>query len=147
MVVKPLRQLFFALASGQRPWPLYLHGDIGHGKTRAVLAFCDRVVTARYWSVDSLMDAIVCREAPWHGWQTDLAVLDELGLPRAGNAAEFDYSAVKQFLDWRECRPAIYVSNLAPTGIYRLYDDRLESRVTSGTVYRLLDRDRRKRGE
>lgn len=148
MVAKPLRRLFVDLAMGKKPWPLYLHGPVGHGKTRAALAFCDRTAYARYWSVDDLMDVIISREPPWSGWsclQTSLAVLDELGLPRPGNAAEFDYSAVKQFADWRECRAVIYISNHNPAALMRLYDLRLQSRLIAGTVYELVDRDRRKR--
>ena len=145
MVVEPLRRLFVELAIGRKPWPLYLYGPIGHGKTRAVLAFCDRVAYSRYWTVDDVMDGIVFREPPWRSFRTDLAILDELGLPRPGNAADFDYSAVKQFTDWRECRPVIYLSNHGPEEIERIYDERLQSRLTSGTVYELVDRDRRRR--
>ncbi|KKM63048.1 hypothetical protein LCGC14_1515430, partial [marine sediment metagenome] len=58
---------------------------------------------------------------------------------------DFDYSAVKQFTDWRECRPVIYLSNHGPEEIERIYDERLQSRLTSGTVYELVDRDRRRR--
>lgn len=145
MVVEPLRRVLIELAVGRRPWPLYLHGPVGHGKTRAVLAFCDRVAYARYWTVDGVMSDIIARDPPWGTLRTDLAVLDELGLPRPGNAAEFDYSAVKQFCDWRECRPAIYLSNHNSDEIWRLYDPRVQSRLTSGTVYDLVDRDRRVR--
>lgn len=145
-VAKSLRQVLFDLACGRKPWPLYLWGPVQFGKTRAVLAFCDRTRHARYWTVGNVMDDMAMGRAPWYGFQTDLAVLDELGLPRIGEKGrDFDYGAVMEFYDWRECRPAIYVSNHSPKDIARLYDERIQQRLTKGTVYELVDRYRRRR--
>lgn len=37
-----LRSVLTALADGRLPWPLYLHGDVGTGKTAAGLALLDQ---------------------------------------------------------------------------------------------------------
>jgi hypothetical protein len=153
MVQPSLRQVFLNLAVAKLRWPLYLWGPVGSGKTRAALAFCDLIVHSLYWTVDEVMDSIIGRRPPWHDSGVELAVLDELGQPRPGNADEFDYSTVKQFLDWRESRPAVYITNLAPDkqsadgepSILDHYDRRIASRLTSGTVHKLVDRDRRRR--
>lgn len=147
MVGIPLRRLLFDLASAKAPWPLYLWGSIGCGKTRAALAFCDRIVKSAYWTVDQLLDLTrigAWSPQEWH--RPKLAVLDELGKPRAGAGKDFDYSVVSRFVDWRESLPAIYISNHSPAAIAKtLYDTRLESRLTSGTVYELRAHDRRRR--
>lgn len=152
-LVQPgLKEAFIALASGSVRWPFYLWGAVGTGKSRAALAFCDRIQHSYYLTVDEVMDHIVGHSPPGeYNWRHEerrtasLVVLDELGLPRSGGGRDFDYSAVKQFVDWRECRAAIYISNHSPEKIGKLYDTRMESRLTSGTVFELRDRDRRRR--
>lgn len=146
MIQPALRAVLNDLACAEKPWPLYLHGSVGHGKTRAVLAFHDRIDRAHYWTMDGLMDGVKT-EPPWNIWwggPLELAILDEVGQPRPTDAArDYDYSCLKQFLDWRECRPAIYVSNHPLETIEKLYDTRIKSRLGAGTVYELKDHDRR----
>lgn len=145
LVKRDLRIVFWDLALGGRPWPLYLHGLEGRGKTRAVLAFCDLVATARYWTVDRAMESVAAGKAPWFRSGVELAVLDELGLPRVGGGKDFDYQVVKRFLDWREGRPAIFISNQLPDQIGGMYCPRVASRLSSGSQFQLVDRDRRLR--
>ena len=144
LVAPALQKVLIELARAERRWPLYLHGAVGVGKTRAALAFCDKVVRPGYWAVDDVMNGICSGCPPW-SFAYSLTVLDELGLPRPGKGREFDYSAVKEFCDWRECRPAIYICNHHPDAILELYDRRILSRLTSGTVFELQGPDRRLR--
>jgi hypothetical protein len=149
LVAPEIHQLLADLAMGRRRWPLYLWGLEGRGKTRAALAICDRIEGGCYWTVNDVMDSFRRDDCPWHRWGVKLAVLDELGLPRSKEGSLFDYSVVKSFLDWREGRPAIYVSNLRPLPegnkphIGQLYCPRIASRLNSGTEFRLMGKDRR----
>jgi len=137
-----LQTVLDRLLAGTAPWPLYLWGPIGTGKTRAALCACDRVDGGRYWTVSGVMDQMQDRCAPWYRLNDPaLAVLDELGAHRA---RDFEFDAVKEFLDWREDQPAIYISNHPPAKMREAYDDRIESRLQSGTVFELSGRDRRR---
>ena len=144
LVAPSLRKVFCELAHKKKPWPLYLHGAAGHGKTAAVLALCDHVAAARYWSLDELM-GIVADNPPWEYWEVHLAVLDEVGAVRTGKGRDLDYEILKRFYEWRQDRPTIYIGNQALTQIRELYDARIFSRLSSGTQYQLVDRDRRLR--
>lgn len=144
LVHPPLRTRLDDLATGRGKWPLYLWGDVGRGKTRAVMAFCDRIHFARYWTVRNLQSGMLEGTPPWD-WYTGnphLAILDELGMhdvPR-----DFEYDAVKLFADWREDKPTIFISNHHPDRMVDLYDRRIESRVTCGSEFELPGQDRRK---
>ncbi len=144
-----LPELFRQLAMGELPWPLYLHGGVGSGKTFGALCFCDIAVFGRYATVPETCDKIMGKrggEPMWDRLKTpDLAVLDELGSRERVN--ELDYQAVKTFADWREgCGnlPTIYVSNHPPDTIRALYDKRIGSRLLQGTTFFLDVPDRRK---
>lgn len=135
------------LVAGDLPWPLYLHGRVGCGKTRAVLALTDSVTAARFWTLSRLMDGVVACTAPWHGvwgWPQgpQLAVVDEIGLS-LHEAGKLEYDALMAFAEWREDLPAIYISNHEPEMVEKLYCERIESRLLCGTVHELFDVDRR----
>ena len=150
LVDSGLLDVFRALVSGRAPWPLYLFGLTGAGKTMAALCLCDVAQTAAYWAVEELCD-FVMRENPAEVQgefqqiaEKGLAVLDELG--QRATVGDLRYSAVKKFADARELhagRVAVYISNLAPKAFAGLYDDRICSRVLGGTRYELKGRDRR----
>jgi len=110
---------FRKLAAGKAPWPLYLHGPVGTGKTMAALALCDFADSAAYYTVDGLCSLIVAGspEAVAEEWSQmegkALVVLDEIG--EREKVGDLHYSAVKQMLDTRDLhaeRIAIYISNL-----------------------------------
>lgn len=69
-------------------------------------------------------------------WKTirdsNLVVLDELG--SRNRVSDHHYETVKRVMDICEEKPAIYVSNLSPREIARVYDDRVASRCTAGTI-------------
>lgn len=135
------------LVAGDLPWPFFLHGPVGCGKTRAILALTDLVTDARFWTLSELMDGVTGRRlAPWSGlwWRNgpQLAVVDEFGLS-PGEAGKLDYDALLAFAEWREDRPAIYISNHDPETLEKLYDERIYSRLMCGTHHKLVDVDRR----
>ena len=91
-----LRTAVNALVTGRRPWPLFLHGPAGTGKTRAMLCLCDRVPAGLYSTVAELCErrigamrgelwysgpngARVWEGDIWRAWSAaPLVVLDEL---------------------------------------------------------------------
>ncbi len=150
MVAKPLLETLRGLATGKLRWPLYLHGLSGAGKTAASLALCDFTESACYSTADDLADFIMANsagdvQAEWERIAgKHLSVLDEIG--ERQTIGDLAYRTVKKFADIREGRAgrvAIYVSNLNPSELQELFDDRVASRMLCGTVFELTDKDRR----
>ena len=148
-----LMALFRKLVSGQEPWPLFLHGPSGGGKTLASLCLCDIADTATYATVEELADLTMRGEpaAVDHRWQAiatkRLAVLDELGC--RSRIPDLHYSVTKKFADERELRAgrvSIFISNVKPKIIQDLYDDRIAGRVLCGTRFELDAKNRRATG-
>jgi len=129
-------------------WPLYLYGPTGIGKTCAALWLVDQVPTSAYLMTDKLVDevyrqdSIVWQMAP--EWL--LLVVDEIGSrskEEDGYSWQREKAAVKRMADIREHLPTIWISNKPPEDVRKLYDDRIYSRLCSGTVIRMEGRDRR----
>lgn len=144
-----LVDVFRRLVAGEAPWPLLLHGAVGTGKTRAALCLADFADTAAYHSVDSLADFTMQREsgevaAEWERLAGKaLVILDELAQRRTN---DLTYSVVKRMLDEREFNAGnvgVYVTNLEPAALADVFDDRIFSRLTAGTVFHLDGPDRR----
>jgi hypothetical protein len=134
---------FGELISGAKKWPLLLHGPAGTGKSSAALTLCDVAATAMFTTVDELATKVMHEDAdPWE-WigSKDLAVLDELGC--RATVGDLHYSVVKAFCDAREHLPTIYVTNVMPRDLEKIYDERIFSRVASGTWFHLDGPDRR----
>lgn len=162
--IKPaLRSVIRKLTKGEIDWPLYLFGDVGVGKTCAALVLCDMAKSAWYMTADALVDTMV---QTWHDDPVafrrleaiaahPVAVLDELGTHQpkivatnGDTATELHCKAVKDFYERRErvCQSGtIYVSNVEPEHLSQVYDDRIASRLLSGTHHWLKDKDRRQR--
>ncbi|HWB14487.1 MAG TPA: AAA family ATPase [Pirellulales bacterium] len=145
-----LVNLMRRLVEGKAPWPLYLHGQTGTGKTAAALALCDITVSAAYFVMDTLCSLILAAgpadvRNTWGDIEAkELVVLDELGTRQ--EVGDLHYATLKRVADAREVhagRRAIYVSNLSPEEFCKVYDDRIKSRVLCGSKFELDGRDRR----
>lgn len=145
-----LQGVLRALAAGTARWPLYLHGGVGTGKTRAALCLCDYARSAAFYSHEqicgitmrgaddakSILRQQLCRCA--------LFIVDEIG--ERTEAGDLLHTTLKGILDDREShqrRRGIFISNVSPDGIRQLFDRRVTSRLLSGTVFELRGRDRR----
>lgn len=151
-----LTQQLRELTEGSAPWPLFLHGPAGIGKTCAALSLLDYVAVKNsfaYLEASRFVRQITkyrfgdTRDAYKEGrmWELigkcELSVLDELGTRNAVTDAH--YEIVRNYIDLRGHRPTIYISNQSPAGIVATYDDRIASRLCSGTVFHLEGKDRR----
>lgn len=156
-VAGPLRKIINDLASGSADWPLFLCGETGTGKTCAGLCVIDhyggwyttlqelnelRLRVDRgeeYWSGPH-GDRVTIVEL-WDMWGlANVTVLDELGIR---TPTEPQYETLKRAIDLRENRPAIFISNLSVGDMSNVYDDRIVSRLSAGTVPPPLVGDRR----
>ena len=142
-----LRGVIRDLISGKSRWPLYLWGDVGVGKTAAALCMCDHVPDSWYATAKRLVANMLTRNDYLDIKSMSdkrFAVLDELGA-RDDNPG-FACEVVQAFADVREKhnRVAVYVSNVDIGGISKLYDPRIASRLSCGTVHRLEGGDRRR---
>lgn len=138
---------FHEVCNGKLPWPLFIHGPPGCGKTVAGYCFHDVTHDCGSTDMDRLIKTLISGEDwPW-AMARDAAcvIVDELG--GCDNVPTVEYNALKKFLDirerWRD-RVAVYLSNHSPDRIKELYDDRTASRLLCGTVYHLDGPDRRK---
>lgn len=150
------RTTFNDLVMGKVPWPLYLHGLAGRGKTCAGLCLIDRTC-GEWWDLPALCDTLNqaqyqsyfndagYREYPstiWTNWRdARVGFLDEVGT--RSKVTDTHYDVLRRALDAREGKPAVYMSNLALAEIASVYDDRIASRLASGTVLELTGEDRR----
>jgi len=142
--------IFRDLVAGRRRWPLFLHGSVGRGKSAAALALCDFASTAEYFTVEEICD-IDMRGSDAERLRlkdglrkASLFVLDELGT--RSKVSDLPYMAVKRCLDEREAfqrRRLIVISNLPLKDLKKLYDARISSRLSAGTVFELKGHDRR----
>lgn len=146
------------LARGDEPWPLFLFGDVGAGKTCAGLAIGDMAheAVSYYCGVPELCDLLIeARQGRrhwstgykrtvldvWKGWENaGVTILDELGA--RDNVSDHHHETVKRAIDSREGKPSVCISNLSIKDLTSIYDDRIASRLASGTVFRLTG-DRR----
>lgn len=148
-----LKQAMRDLVAGNLRWPLLIFGPSGTGKTSASLALADRIETASYTTAEDLATFVMTHDAieVESEWKRiagkSLAILDELACRE--RVTDLGYSVVKKFMDLREQeagRVAIFVTNVEPGELVGLYDRKIYSRATAGTVIELTGADRRKVG-
>jgi len=158
VVQKTIRDLIH----GRRPWPLLLQGGAGSGKTCAAMVLVDRSGASIYVKMIDLSTAIsdaqfgripflkyggqrTRSEAElWEGWiACNVAVLDEIGSREkvSGHAYDVLLEAVNLRIDAE--RPLVVITNLNQKALAAVYDDRLASRLNSGTILELSG-DRRR---
>lgn len=154
-----VRRQVNSVCSGESPWPLVLLGSAGCGKTcigllladyyghiyHTAADWCQRVADATFGRLRSESGYGISAHEVWHDWSDcRLAVLDELGTRE--RASEHHYETVKRCIDSRECKPAVFISNLDLCAIQEVYDDRISSRLAGGTVI-TMEGDRRVTGQ
>lgn len=146
-----------AVIRGEKPWPLFLYGDVGSGKTCAALVVADWAGEAAYVEVPALCRMLIAADKGEpsddgdvihagnlrRNWKrANVAILDELGSRE--KVSDFAYETVKWAIDERVNNglPLILISNCDGAAIAKLYDDRIASRAASGTIVRFTG-DRR----
>jgi DNA replication protein DnaC len=156
-----LRRVIRECVKGLAPWPLFVHGGVGVGKTCAALALLDLVAghtsyyTATEWA-ERCGDAAHGRAWEKRGIDSvqvttqilrerissaALVVIDELGT--RGDVSGFAYERVKEVIDLRHGKPLVVISNHDLDGITKLYDDRVADRLAAGTLVCLEGESRR----
>jgi DNA replication protein DnaC len=155
-IAPSLKAMIRSLSLGEASWPLLLFGSAGSGKTCVGLCigdmasyrinslFCDlpglclllnQIRTSGLWTT-GYPPRVRSEPDVWREWaHAGLAVLDEIGARAV--VSDHHFETLKRALDLREGKPAVYISNLDPAQLTALYDDRIASRLASGTVVRL----------
>jgi hypothetical protein len=140
-----LRRKLNGLLTGRLPWPFFLCGAAGRGKTCAALCVVDAVPGARFTTAHQWRDvAYLGEDSLWKIVAPDasLLVIDEVGAAR--DDWDRERWALTRLADVRQYRPTIWISNHPPERIAQLFDERLHSRMCTGTAMWLGGKDRRK---
>jgi hypothetical protein len=146
-------------ANGQSPWPLFVFGSAGCGKTRGMLYLADRLASrcifvvfdalceqlrlaklGQLWEHGEHDSRLVVPADIWDRWKperTVLPIIDDLGC--RSEASNHVYETLKTAIDTRESYPLAITSNLAPDELAKLFDDRIASRLVAGTIVDLMD--------
>ncbi len=152
-----LRDAINHVVNGLKPWPLFVTGGVGTGKTYAAYCMiegymglhftastlCETLNMARegtlQWTSAHMRSVMEIwrdiREAP-------LITLDELGA--RATVSDFQCETVQKVIDVRKGKPAVYLSNLSLTELARVYDGRVADRLAAGTIVKLTGKSRRK---
>lgn len=139
-----LRVKLNGLLNGRLPWPFFLAGAAGRGKTCAALCVVDAVPGAVFSTAHQWRDAVyTSNDVLWRivAPETSLLVVDEVGAAR--DDWDRERLALTRLADIRQYRPTIWISNHPPERIKQLFDERLYSRICSGTVRWQGGEDRR----
>jgi len=155
-----LKQILRDLGAGLRPWPLFLRGLAGVGKTCAALCLADFISASQYFTESELCERMraasmrrlhdrygepISLDYAWRQWaNVELAILDEVGAPT--RPSDHHREVIQKALDLRCHRPAIFISNHSGKAILAGYHDRIISRLAAGTRYELIGPDRRVMG-
>ena len=148
------------VTGGCAPWPMLYQGGTGSGKTCAALWITDFTRgQVRFLSFDRLCmevtdakrgelrcagsDAKISPTQFWKEWgELELAVIDDLGT--RDKASDAQYETLKLALDERDGLPLILTSNLTLKKLIALFDDRIGSRLSAGTVVEFPKKDHRR---
>lgn len=139
-----LRRKLNGLLTGRLSWPFFLCGGAGRGKTCAALCVVDAVPGARFVTAHQWRDvAYMSDHSLWRSTapEASLLVVDEVGAAR--DDWDRERWALTRLADVRQYRPTIWISNHPPERIKELFDERLYSRICSGTKLWLGGPDRR----
>ena len=135
------------LSLGVEPWPLFLWGEAGSGKTCAALTLLD-CWSGLYYTTRRLADDISAAIQGTLQWSTGYAktrtdigrqviesqivVLDEIG--DRDKASEHEVTCVKRMLDLRQGKPLVCMSNRSLEDLGEMYGDPIASRMGCGTT-------------
>ncbi len=144
-VPEQLKCALRGLLRGKLPWPAYVFGPAGVGKTCAALLVHDTVPEA-FWADAELLaeHAYEAESWPWRfAARAQLVIVDEVGC--RSRYSEREYLAIKRMADQchRLAIPALWVSNLSPEQLRQHFDDRVFSRICCGTVVPVKGKDQR----
>ncbi len=158
LIPAELRSALRGLVKGELPWPLFLFGPPGTGKTCAGLSLLD-YSGGMYWTPATLSEDLILaskgmlhyasgrpiqQKALWKEIdERPLVVLDELAT--RAKVSDWMYDSIKRLIDGREGKPFVAISNMDLDQIAQLYDDRIASRLSAGTVFRAAGEDQRLR--
>jgi hypothetical protein len=163
-VSRDIRDAMRDCGCGTKPWPLYVWGEPGTGKTCAALCLSDmlkRGSTVDYWDASDLCDAMnqmrngeywqeqgagtvrIWSGMFWRSWRAvTLAVVDELGTRET--ASDWQAAVITEAISKRyPGKPLVLLSNASPAELAKLYGDRIASRACCGTVVNATGEDRR----
>lgn len=164
--VKLRRKLTEAIKS--RRFPVYLFGPTGVGKTCASgLVYQAWPLEAGWLECDETLRAVVGTRTdpetriPWlrsdgHKGNTDLArfwalidrcdliCIEDVGVRPATDPQR---EVMLEILNRRKGKATIITSNIEPNLLHKVYDGRIQSRVTEGTLIRVVGQDQRTDGQ
>ncbi|OWY70534.1 hypothetical protein B7486_13005 [cyanobacterium TDX16] len=153
-----LADAFRQCRTGAAPWPLYVWGSVGVGKSKFGLVANDWYAgrLADFSSLTDEFKAVRCgtmldpfkvgevfmSESVWleRIESYRLLIVDEIG---TRDASEHARETVTRILNARECSPLVLISNMGPVEIAKIFDERVSSRFCAGTVVRVDGEDRR----
>ena len=153
-----LRDVLRAICKGLRPWPLFMYGDSGSGKSyigsHAILRYGGWHINTNAM-VEMMQQAMKgelyyesgyqrSRSEVMDAWaQCNVGVLDEIGERK--QVTESHYDLAKQVVDLRDrvIKPTVYISNRDPEELVEIYGDPFVSRISRGTVIEINGDKRR----
>lgn len=157
----PVREAGNAVISNDGPWPFVMLGEAGAGKTCAALLmaahvktfvyfirfrdWCDRLRWAKRGELQTSTGFKMTEPETWDEWRrAKLGVLDDIG---AREVTDHALEAMLGVLDRREGLPLVCTSNLTLEELGNLFDDRVASRLSAGTIVYLEGDQRQRTGE
>lgn len=155
---KKLREHIRACITAEAPWPMFIYGNAGAGKTCAALCLIDfaggvyltaaslcamtnEVREGRLWSPYGQGKNLNYQEFWGCVEGAPVVVLDEIG--GRDKVSDHHFEQVKEVIDRRSGKPLVVMSNHGLEKIAELYDERIASRLTEGTPFELRGEDRR----
>lgn len=141
-----VRQMLRAVQR-EAAWPLYIYGNPGSGKTCIAALIYEAFTRRPMWSrADDFLLEYVDRgdgrkalQAKVEG--TPCLFLDDLGVrPPTPPMLQ----AIFDVLEMRKGRPVVIMSNHDLRKLSEIYDERIVSRLSAGTVLEIRGQDRRK---
>ena len=141
-----VRQMLRAVQR-EAAWPLYIYGNPGSGKTCIAALIYEAFTRRPMWSrADDFLLEYVDRgdgrkalQAKVEG--TPCLFLDDLGVrPPTPPMLQ----AIFDVLEMRKGRPVVIVSNHDLRKLSEIYDERIVSRLSAGTVLEIRGQDRRR---